>query len=283
MHLIKNAKHDLIEDFTVKPSSKNHYIFGGVLRCRTKFVRKYARVRWINQFQLEISYCIHYIFYSHVSSTYLYFHQISTSGSLSVTEPNRTFESLIEFNAHRDNIVTWRFTSRSDHVSDMGWRGGSWTDLLHRSHPLDPTSFRRHVTMWSSQPRTVSRAQRTCDRGRNRNELQLGAVTERAATTSIHPSFLPSFHPSVRQSVSSVLLHSSLIMDCTVATSKTYLFFLSMVFWVSQEGVPVHLQGEIYLKLLQIIWSGLFLRGEKQTDNKRVFSFLNPACPRSKR
>lgn len=219
------------------------------------------------------------------------FPQISTSGSLSVTEPNRTFESLIEFNAHRDNIVTWSFTSRSDHVSDMGWRGGSWTDLLHRSHPLDPTSFRRHVTMWSSQPRTVSRAQRTCDRGRSRNELQLGAVTERVRRTEsrdhlhppTHPSFLPSFRPSVRQSVSSVLLHSSLIMDCTVATSKTFLFFLSMVFWVSQEGVPVHLQGEIYLKLLQMIWSGLFLRGKKQTDNKRVFSFLSPACPRSKR
>lgn len=153
-----------------------------------------------------MSYCIHYIFYSHVSSTYLYFHQISTSGSLSVTEPHRTFESLIEFNAHRDNIVTWRFTSRSDHVSDMGWRGGSWTDLLHRSHPLDPTSFRRHVTMWSSQPRTVSRAQRTCDRGRSRNELQLGAVTERVRRTEsrdhLHPPTHPSILPSCGQAVS---------------------------------------------------------------------------------
>lgn len=90
---------------------------------------------------------------------------------------------------------------------------------------------------------------------------------------STHPPILPSFHPSVRQSVSSVLLHSSLIMDCSVATSKTFLFFLSMVFWVSQEGLPVHLQGESYLKLLQIMWSGLFLRGKKQTSNKRVFSF----------
>lgn len=151
-----------------------------------------------------MSYCIHYIFYSHASSTYLYFHQISTSGSSSVTEPNRTFESLIEFNACEFiAIISWP-GDRSDHVSDMGWRGGSWTDLLHRSHPLDPTSIRRHMTMWSSQPRTVSRAQRTCDRGRNRNKLQLGAVTEsdaqRAATTSIHPSTHPSILRSGSQS-----------------------------------------------------------------------------------
>lgn len=236
----------------------------------------------INQFQLEMCYCLH-IFYSHASSTYLHFHQISTSGSMSVTEPNRTFESLIEFNAHDFiAIISWPGDFQVAVTTWATWDDegeAGRTDLLHRSHPLDPTSFRRHVTMWSSQPRTVSRAQRTCDRGRNRNELQLGAVTERVRRTEsrdhLHPpthtSILPSFRPSARQSVSSVLLHSSLIMDCTVATSKTYLFFLSMVFWVSQEGVPVHLQGEIYLKLLQII-----VVSEREKANRQYTRVLVP-------
>lgn len=50
------------------------------------------------------------------------------------------------------------------------------------------------------------------------------------------PSVRPSSQPSLARSASS-LAPSSLAMDCSVATSKTFLFFLSMVFWVSQKEV----------------------------------------------
>lgn len=163
-------------------------------------------------------------------------------------------ESLIKFDADEFvAILSWPgnvlVALNTWSIWDDEARAGR--DLLHRSRPLLPSSHRRHVTMWSSMPRTVSRAQRTCDWRRKRNLLQLGALTEtdteRASSTSIHQSI----HPSLSRTVSSLPpiiarhgLHGRHVQDLPLLPQHGLL-------GKSKRG-PVHLQDKYMIRF--ILW-----------------------------